>query len=167
MAGNGTIGLEILEDLTGVDAIVVPWGGGGLACGIAAAVRAVSPSTLIYPVEVDTATPLTASFAAGRAMTITPKPSFVDGMGGKSVFASMWPLAQELMQRPLVVSVPQIAAAIKLLAERNKVIAEGAGAARSAAALAGLTGKAKVVCVISGGNIDSATLARILRGEAP
>ncbi len=167
MAGNGTIGVEILEDVDGVDAVIVPWGGGGLACGIASAIRALRPSTRVYPVEVDTATPLTASFGAGRAMSITPAPSFVDGMGGKSVFDSMWPLASLLMQRPLVVSVAQIAAAIKLLAERSKVVAEGAGAAPVAAALASPLGVTKVVCVISGGNIDSTRLATVLRGEIP
>ena len=167
MAGNGTIGLEILEDVDGVDAVIVPWGGGGLACGIASAIRTLRPTTRVYPVEVDTATPLTASFDAGRAMSITPAPSFVDGMGGKSVFDSMWPLASLLMQRPLVVSVAQIAAAIKLLAERSKVVAEGAGAAPVAAALASPLGVPKVVCVISGGNIDSTRLATVLRGEIP
>jgi threonine dehydratase len=167
MAGNGTIGLEILEDLTGVDAVLVPWGGGGLACGIAAAVRAQSPGIRVFPVEVETAAPLTASFAAGAAAEIVPQPSFIDGMGGRGVFDAMWPLAQSLLERPLVVSVSQIASAIKLLAERARIVAEGAGAAPVAAALAGLTGFRKVVCVISGGNIDSAKLATILRGEIP
>jgi threonine dehydratase len=165
MAGNGTIGLEILEDLPDADAVLVPWGGGGLACGIAAAVRAVSQATQVYPVEVETAAPLTASFSAGAATEITPSPSFVDGMGGRGVFREMWPLAQSLVERPLVMSVGRIAAAVRLLAERSRIVAEGAGAAPVAAALAGLAGKKKLVCVISGGNIDSGILSAILRGE--
>jgi threonine dehydratase len=171
MAGNGTIGLELLEDLNDVDAVIVPWGGGGLACGIASAVRALHPQARVYPVEVDTATPLTASFAAGRAVSITPKPSFVDGMGGKSVFEEMWPVAAALVERPFVVSVAEIAAAIRLLMERVRIVAEGAGAATIAAALGPAVAAApnarKIVCIISGGNIDSAKLAMVLRGETP
>jgi threonine dehydratase len=161
MAGNGTIGLEILDDLPDVDAVLVPWGGGGLACGIAAAVRALRPATRVYPVEVDTAAPLTASWSAGEAASITPKPSFVDGMGGKSVFPRMWPLAQTLLERPLVVSVDAIANAVRLLATRSRVVAEGAGAAPLAAALHhGIPGR--VVCIVSGGNIDAQRLKDLL-----
>ena len=167
MAGNGTIGLEILEDIPDVDAILVPWGGGGLACGIASAVRALRASTRVYPVEVETAAPLTASFAAGKAVTITPAPSFVDGMGGKSVFPSMWPLADELLEHPLVVSVQQIADGVKLLAERARIVSEGAGAAPLAAALAHPVTARRIVCVVSGGNIDAARLATILEGRVP
>lgn len=167
MAGNGTIGLEITEDLSNVDAVLVPWGGGGLAIGIAAAIRAVSPRTRVYPVEVETAAPLTASWAAGYAAQITPTPSFVDGMGGKTVFASMWRLAQELLEKPIVVSVDQIAAAVKLIAERVRVIAEGAGAAPLAAAMAAapVTGAGRVVCLVSGGNIQTDVLVKVLTGE--
>jgi threonine dehydratase len=165
MAGNGTIGLEILEDLGDVDAILVPWGGGGLACGIAAAVRSLRASTRVYPVEVETAAPLTASFAAGKAVTITPSPSFVDGMGGKSVFPSMWPLADELLEKPLVVSVQQIADGVKLLAERARIVSEGAGAAPLAAVLAHPIEARRIVCIVSGGNIDTARLAAILDGK--
>jgi threonine dehydratase len=167
MAGNGTIALELFEDAPDLDAIVVPWGGGGLACGIASAARALRPATRVVPVEVETAAPLTASFAAGRAEAIVPEKSFVDGMGGKSVFERMWPLAQALVAPPIVVSVAQIAASVRLLAERSHVIAEGAGAATVAAALAALPDAKKIACVISGGNIDRATLVRILDGHVP
>jgi threonine dehydratase len=167
MAGNGTIGLEILEDLPDADTVIVPWGGGGLACGIASAVRALKPDVRVFPVEVETATPLTASFNAGAAAEITPTPSFVDGMGGRNVFPSMWPLAQSLLQRPLVVSVAQIASAVKLIAERARVVAEGAGAAPLAAALAHPAQGKKIVCIVSGGNIDSAKLQIILAGGVP
>ncbi len=171
MAGNGTIGLEILDDVGPVDVVLAPWGGGGLTCGIASALRAQSSSARVIPVEVDVAAPLTASFAAGRAATITPGPNFVDGMSGKSVFPSMWPLAQTLLERPAIVSVSEIAGAVRLLAERAHIVAEGAGAAAVAAtrlpALAALAGARKIVCIVSGGNIDSGKLAKILAGEVP
>lgn len=168
IAGNATIGLEILLEMADVDAIVAPWGGGGSATGIAAAARALSPATKIFPCEVETAAPLTASFALNAPATIVPQPNFVDGMSGKSVFPSMWALAQELrLQQPLVVSVAQIAAAVKMLAERAKIVAEGAGAATVAAAIDHLPDAKTIVCIISGGNIDAARLATILQGEIP
>ncbi len=162
MAGNGTIGLEILEDLPNVDAVAIPYGGGGLSCGIASALRALKPETRIYAVEVETAAPLAASLRAGEPVEVDYEPSFVDGIGGKSVLPEIWPLARELLDGSLVVSLDETRAAIRLLAERGRVIAEGAGAAPVAAALAGLAGGGKVVCVVSGGNIDSGVLADIL-----
>jgi threonine dehydratase len=167
IAGNGTIGLEILEDLPDVDAVVVPFGGGGLSCGIAAALRALSPTTRVFASEVETAAPFAASLAAGRPVAIDHTPSFVDGIGGKSMLPEMWPLANQLLAGSLVVSVAQAAASVRLLAERNRVIAEGAGATSVAAAILGKAGTGKVVCVISGGNIDPAKLAKILNGEVP
>jgi threonine dehydratase len=167
MAGNGTIGLEILEDLPDVDAIVVPWGGGGLCCGIASAVRALAPRAKIYAAEVATAAPLAPSLAAGRTVEVTYVPSFVDGIGAPVVFSEMFPLAQRLVDGSLVVEVEAVAAAVRLLAERTRIVAEGAGAAALAAALAGKAGGGKVVCVVSGGNIDSAKLATILGGGTP
>ncbi len=167
IAGNATIGLEILEDLTEVAAILVPYGGGGLSCGIAAAVRALKPSVRVFACEVATAAPLLASLAAGTPRAIDPTRSFVDGIGGKSVLAEMWPLASRLLDGSLVVSPEEVAAAIRLVAERNRVIAEGAGATPVAAALAGKAGSGTIVCVVSGGNIDSGKLARILQGEVP
>jgi threonine dehydratase len=167
MAGNGTIGLEILGDAPDVDAIVVPYGGGGLSCGIASAVRASRPDVRVYAAEVATAAPLSAALAEGKPTTISSTPSFVDGIGGKGVFADMWPMARELLAGSLVVSVEEVAAAVRLLAERNRVVAEGAGAAPVAAALNRTIDAKTIVCIISGGNIDSDTLATILRGEIP
>ncbi len=165
MAGNGTIGLEILEDLPEVATILVPYGGGGLSCGIATAVRARKSGVRIYACEVETAAPFAASLAAGCPREISYTPSFVDGIGGKSVLPEMWPLACSLLDGSLVVSLAEVAAAIRLLVERNRVIAEGAGAVSVAAALSGKVGSGKIVCVVSGGNIDSAKLIKILAGE--
>lgn len=167
IAGNGTIGLEILDDLPDVDAILAPYGGGGLSCGIATAVRALRPRTRVLACEVETAAPLAASFAANAPARVEYRPSFVDGIGGPFVLASMWPLARRLLDGSRVVSLEQVAAAIRMLAERNHVIAEGAGAAPVAAALASAAGAGKVVCVISGGNIDALKLAAILAGGMP
>lgn len=162
MAGNGTIGLEILEDLPDADAIVIPWGGGGLSCGVASAVRALRPACRIYAAEVETAAPLSASLAAGRPVAVEYRPSFVDGIGGKGVFPRMFAMARELLDGALVASVAQVGAAVRLIAERNRVIAEGAGACPVACALAGLAGRGKIVCIVSGGNIDFAKLCALL-----
>jgi threonine dehydratase len=167
MAGNGTVALEILEDLPDVDTILVPYGGGGLSSGIASAVRALRPGTKVYACEVETAAPLSASLAAGRAMSCDYTPSFVDGIGGKSVLAEMWPLVSTLLDGALTVSLAEVADAMRRLVERNRIVAEGAGAAPVAAALKGVSDARKVVCVVSGGNIDPAKLARILVGEMP
>ena len=167
MAGNGTIALEILEDLPEVDAIVVPYGGGGLSCGIASAIRALKPKVKVYACEVATAAPLAASLAAGKPTRVTYTPSFVDGIGGPFVLPEMWPLVRDLLAGSLVVPLPEVAAAVRVLAERQRVIAEGAGAVSVAAALSGRAGPGRVACVVSGGNIDSAKLARILAGEMP
>lgn len=168
IAGNGTIGLEILEDLPDVDTIVVPYGGGGLSCGIAAAIRAVRRNVKVYASEVATAAPLAASLAAGRPLSDVPyTASFVDGIGGRSVLTEMWPLASTLLAGSLVSSLAAVGAAVRLLAERTHVIAEGAGAAALAAAMDGCAGAGKIVCIVSGGNIDLAKLAVILQGETP
>ena len=167
MAGNGTIGLEIVEDLPDVDAVVVPWGGGGLACGIAAAIRALKPSVKIYAAEAATAAPLTASLAAGSPQTVDYQPSFVDGIGAKSVFPQMLERAQALLDGSLVAELDAIADALRLLAERNRVIAEGAGATPVACALSGQAGTGKTVCVVSGGNIDFEKLCGILTARSP
>jgi threonine dehydratase len=167
IAGNGTIGLEILEDLPEVDTVVVPYGGGGLSCGIASAIRAVKPEAKVFACEVETAAPFAASLAAGSPQTIPYAPSFVDGIGGKSVLAEMWPLASRLLAGSLVVSLRQVADALRLLVERNRVVAEGAGGASVAAALTGKAGTGTVVCVVSGGNIDTGRLAQILAGVIP
>jgi len=167
MAGNGTIGLEILEDAPEVEAILVPFGGGGLSCGISSAVRAVRPDVRVYAAEVESAAPFSASLAAGKATSVSPTPSFVDGIGGKAVFDEMWPLARELLEGSLVVSLAEVAGAVRLLAERSRVVAEGAGATAVAAALSGSIDAKSIVCVVSGGNIDSDILATILRGDIP
>lgn len=162
MAGNGTIGLEILEDLPDPDAIVIPWGGGGLACGIASAVRALRPACRIFAAEVATAAPLVASWTAGTPQVIEPQRSFVDGVGGKSVFPQMFTRARRLLDGSLAAQVDDVASAIKLLIERNRIVAEGAGATPVACALAGGAGEGKIVCIVSGGNIDTSRLIEIL-----
>jgi len=161
MAGNGTIGLEILEDLPDVDTIVVPYGGGGLSCGIATALKALKPGTRVYAGEVETSAAFAGALAAGEPTTITYTPSFVDGIGSSGVLAEMWPLAQALLDGSLVMPLSEVADTIRLLAERHRVIAEGAGATSVAAALSGKAGGGKVVCVVSGGNIDTEKLTKI------
>jgi threonine dehydratase len=167
MAGNGTIGLEILDDLPEVESVLVPFGGGGLSCGIASAIRALRPEARVYACEVATAAPLSPSLAAGSPQAVAYTPSFVDGIGSKGVLPEMWPLASSLLAGSLVVSLDEVAAAVRLLVERNRVVAEGAGAAGVAAALGGQAPAGTVVCVVSGGNINAGTLAHILQGEAP
>jgi threonine dehydratase len=165
MAGNGTIGLEILEDLPDVDAVVIPYGGGGLTAGIASALRARRPATRVYTVEPETAAALVAARAAGEPTQIEYVPSFVDGSGSRGVLPEMWPQVAPLIDDALSATLDETADALRLMAERLRVIAEGAGALATAAALAGRAGEGKIVAVVSGGNIDFATLARILKGE--
>jgi threonine dehydratase len=167
MAGNGTIALEILEDLPDVDAVITPYGGGGLSCGVAAAFRHFKPDTKCFAAEVETAAPLSASFAVGEMVEVEHIPSFVDGIGAPYLFPEMWAFCQQLLDGALVSTLEEIAASIRLLADRNSVIAEGAGAASVAAAISGQAGRGKVVCVVSGGNIDAGKLAKILSGEIP
>jgi threonine dehydratase len=167
MAGNGTIGLELLEDLPDLDAVVIPWGGGGLAVGIASAVRAERPEAQVFAAEPETGAPLAASFAAGSPQEVDYQPSFVDGAGGPAVAPTMWTRAQGLIEGSFPAPLDDVAAAVRLLAERAHVVAEGAGALALAAALSGRAGGGKIVCIVSGGNIDAAVLAAILRGEIP
>ena len=167
MAGNGTIALELVEDLPELDAVVVPYGGGGLANGVAAALRELRPQAKVFAAEVETGAPLAASLAAGRPTRVEYTRSFVDGIGSAEVLPGIFEQSRELLAGSLVVSLEQIAAAVRLLVERNRVVAEGAGAAGVAAACAGLAGTGRVVCIVSGGNIDGAVLARILLGETP
>lgn len=164
MAGNGTIGLELLEDLAAPDAVVIPWGGGGLACGIASVLRARAPQVKIYAAEVETAAPLAASWAAGEPRTVEYTPSFVDGIGAKMVFASMFAEARGLLDGSIVVSLADAARAMKLVAERNRVIMEGASACAVAAALSGRAGGGPVVAIVSGGNIDLDKFASLVVG---
>ena len=162
MAGGGTIGLEILEDLSDADTVLVPWGGGGLASGIASAIKAMRPATRVYGAEVATAAPLAPSLAAGKLVQVERVPSFVDGIGGREVHPHMYDLARALLDGALVASVAEIEDAIRFLVERVHVTAEGAGACPVALALSGRAPGKKIVCVVSGGNIDPEVLARIL-----
>jgi threonine dehydratase len=154
MAGNGTIALELLEDQPDLEAVVIPWGGGGLSCGIAAVLRQLAPHIRIYAAEVETAAPLHPSLAAGEPRTVDYQVSFVDGIGGKMVFPNMFHHAQKLLDGSLVVTLQEAAQAMKLVAERNRVIVEGASACAIAAALSGRAGSGKVAAIVSGGNID-------------
>jgi threonine dehydratase len=166
MAGNGTVGLEILEDLPDPDAVVIPYGGGGLTAGIGSAVKALRPGTKIITAEPDTAAAMAAAFAAGHPVDCHYQPSFVDGSGSRRVLDSMWPLVAPLVDDAVAVPVAEVAAAVRMLAERVRVIAEGAGALAPAAALSGRAGTGKIVCVVSGGNINLAKLAEILAGSS-
>jgi threonine dehydratase len=166
MAGNGTIGLEILEDLPDPDTIVIPYGGGGLTTGIASAVKAIRPGTKIITAEPDTAAALAAAFAAGHPADVDYRASFVDGSGSRRVLDSMWPLVSPLVDEALSIPVADVAEAVRTLAERVRIIAEGAGALAPAAALTGRAGTGKVVCVVSGGNINLSKLCEILGGAA-
>jgi threonine dehydratase len=167
MAGNGTIGLEVLEDLPDADAVVIPYGGGGLTAGIASAVKQLRPETKVFTVEPATGAPFAASFAAGSPRPIEYAKSFVDGAGGPVVLPKMWGIDSQLVDGAFAASLDETAAAVRLLAERVRVVAEGAGALALAAALAGHAGSGKIVCIVSGGNIDAARLVRILEGETP
>jgi threonine dehydratase len=167
MAGNGVAGLEILEDLPDADAVIVPWGGGGLCCGIASAVKAINPGCKVFACEVDTGAPLAPSLEAGEPVEVPFTPNFVDGIGAPFINEEMLDLARQLIDGSLVVTTNQTAAALRLVLERNRVVPEGAGATPVAAALAGMAGGGKVVCVVSGGNIDLTTLVTILEGGVP
>ena len=163
IAGNATIGLEIAEGLPDVDAVVVPFGGGGLSSGIACAIRALRPNVAVYAAEVDGAAPLAAALAAGEPVTIEMQRTFVDGIGSTRVTEVMWPMLSELLAGSIVVTLDEVRAALRLLATRTRVVAEGAGAVAVAAALSGKAGSGKVVAIVSGGNIDPSVLAEILR----
>ncbi|HVC76471.1 MAG TPA: pyridoxal-phosphate dependent enzyme [Candidatus Micrarchaeaceae archaeon] len=167
MAGNGTIGLEILEDLPGVDTILVPWGGGGLAIGIAAAVQDSGSACKVIAVEVETGAPLAASLKKGQPVIVPYQATFIDGIGSKSVLPNMFKLAQRFLAGSLVATVEETAAAVRLIVERNRVVPEGAGAVALAVALSGRAGTGQIACIVSGGNIDSHKLAVILEGGTP
>jgi threonine dehydratase len=162
MAGNATIGLELAEDLADLDAVVVPYGGGGLSCGIASALQAVRPDVDVFAAEVATAAPLHAALAAGEPVEVDHEPSYVDGIGSGRVLDEMWPLVRKMLAGSLVATLGQVSDALRLLAVRNRVIAEGAGAAPVAAALSGGAGHGRVACIVSGGNIDVDKLCTIL-----
>jgi len=167
MAGNGTIGLELVEDLGAFDAVVVPWGGGGLTTGIASAVKSLRPDVRVVTAEPETAAPMAASFAAGAPAEIDYASSFVDGAGGRGLLPTMWERAQGLVDGAAAIPLDEVAEAMRLLAARARVVAEGAGALALAAALRGDAGDGRVVCIVSGGNVDGAAMARVLAGETP
>ena len=162
IAGNATVGLEILEDLPDVDAVVAALGGGGLLSGIGSVMRLKKPNVKVYAAEPETAAPLSLSFKRGEASRFDAwKPSFVDGAGGKSVLPTMWPLLSSLVTESIVVPLAEIAAAMRLVAERCHVVAEGAGACAVAAALSGRV-RGRIVAIVSGGNIDLSTFAQLV-----
>jgi threonine dehydratase len=163
MAGNGTIGLELVEELDAFDTVVIPWGGGGLTTGIASAVKALRPGVRVVTAEPETAAPLAAALAAGEPTEIEYRPSFVDGAGGRALLPTMWDRARDLVDEAVAVPLDEVAEAMRLLASRAHVVAEGAGAL----ALAAARGRDdRCVCIVSGGNVDAAVLAAVLRGEA-
>lgn len=161
MAGNGTISLELLEDLPEIDAIVVPWGGGGLACGIAMVAKALRPSIRVFAAESENGAPLAASLAAGSPQVVDYRPSFVDGIASKTVFPGMFKLARTLLDGSIVMRLEQISAAMRFVAERSRIIAEGAAATAVAAALSGQAGTGRIVAIVSGGNIDLETFSKL------
>jgi threonine dehydratase len=165
IAGNGTIGLEILEDLPDVDTVLVPYGGGGLSTGIATAVKALRPHAKVTACEVETSAAFAAALESGGVTKIDYIPSFVDGIGSGGVLAEMWPIASELLDGSIVMSLADVAEAVRILAVRNRIIAEGAGATPVAAALSGRAGNGRIVCIVSGGNIDFEKLVKIFRRE--
>jgi threonine dehydratase len=167
LAGDATIGLEILAQSPDIEAILIPFGGGGLACGIACAVRALKPDVKIIACELTSAHPLKAAFDAGVPTETPHAPGFVSGVGFGSVLPEMWPLVSALIDDVISVSLTEVAAAIKTMVERNRVVAEGAGAVSVAAALSGRYAESKVCAVVSGGNLDSSILATILGGHVP
>ncbi len=167
MAGNGTIGLELIEDLPDVDTVVVPVGGGGLITGIASAVKQLKPDTRVISAQPETAAALAASLEQGAPAEIDYRPTWIDGAGAKAILPGMWPYLEEVVDEAAVVTLDEVADAVRLVAERLRVIAEGAGALALAAALTGRAGGGKVACIVSGGNIDFAVLCRILAGESP
>jgi threonine dehydratase len=168
ISGNGTIGLEIIQDLPEVDVVLTPYGGGSMTTGVASAVKALRPQAKVLAVEDESAAPVTAALAAGgRIVEIETRPSFVKSIGGPSLVPQIWPIARSLIDGAVAVSPERITEAMRLLFTRSKVVAEGAGAAALAAALADKRATGNVVCVISGGNVDAQAYATVLAGGIP
>lgn len=168
IAGNGTIGLELVEQLDGIDAVLIPWGGGGLTTGIASALRALSPETKIFVCEPATGAPVTAALANGGVPTpVDFTPSFIDGAGSGGLLPVMWERAAPLISGSFAISLEDAAAAVRLLAERARVVGEGAAGLPVAAATSGAVRAGRIVCIVSGGNIDASRLAEILAGRVP
>jgi len=167
IAGNATIGAEILEDQPEIDTVVVPFAGGGLACGIGSVMRRLNPGVRMIVAESEAARPAAAALANGRPTRVPHVQSFVDGMGSTTVLEEMWPLVRRMVDQAACASFAQLSDAIRLLARRHHVIAEAAGAASVAVALAGQCGRGNIVCIVSGGNIDAPKLSAILNGQSP
>ena len=168
MAGNGTIGLELVEDLDGFDAVVIPWGGGGLTTGIASAVKTLRPDAKVVVCEPETGAPVAATVANGRVpVSVEYTPSFIDGAGSGGLLPEMWERADPLVDEAHEVSLADAAAAVRVLAERARIVAEGAAGLAVATALSGKAGGGRVVCIVCGGNIDPERLAAILDGRVP
>ncbi|QPC92878.1 pyridoxal-phosphate dependent enzyme [Mesorhizobium sp. INR15] len=167
LAGNGTIGLEIVEDLPEVDCVLTPYGGGSMTTGVASAVKALRRDAKVFAVEDENAAPVTAALAAGRIVDIKTQPSFIKSIGGPSLVPELWPLANQLIDGAITVSLQQVTEAMRLLFSKAKLVAEGAGAASLAAALCSEQATGNIVCVISGGNIDAGAYAQVLAGEVP
>lgn len=164
IAGHGTMGLEILEDAPDVTTVIAAIGGGGLITGIASAIKALNPSVTVWGAEPETGAPAARSFAAGSAQPFPEwQRSFVDGAGGQSVFPRMWERMQPVVRGSIVVSLAETRRAMRLLAEKARVIAEGAGALALAAALTGKAGSGPIVAIVSGGNIDLQAYCEILQ----
>ena len=155
IAGHGTMGLEILEDAPDVAAVIASIGGGGLIAGVASAIKALKPQVNVFGVEPETAAPAALSFEKGSPQAFPNwKASFVDGAGGQSMFPRMWKRMESIIDGYLVVTLNETKNAMRLLAEKARVIAEGAGAMPVAAALSGKAGNGPIVAIVSGGNID-------------
>jgi len=168
MAGNGTIGLELVEDLDSFDAVLIPWGGGGLTTGIASAIKTLRPETQVYVCEPETGAPMTATFAIGGVpMKVEYTASFIDGAGSGALLPEMWAHARPLITDAFAISLDDAAAGVRLLLERARIVGEGAAGLPVAAAMAGLAGTGRVVCIVSGGNIDPHRIAEILEGRTP
>ncbi|MET2826692.1 pyridoxal-phosphate dependent enzyme [Mesorhizobium shangrilense] len=167
LAGNGTIGLEIVEDLPEVDCVLTPYGGGGMTTGVASALKALRPQAKVFAVEDENAAPVTAALAAGRIVEIKTRPSFIKSIGGPSLVPALWPLANQSIDGAIAVSLEQVTDAMRLLFSTAKIVAEGAGAASLAAALCSEHATGNIVCVISGGNIDAGAYAQVLAGAIP
>jgi len=167
IAGHGTMGLEILEDAPDTAAVIAGIGGGGLITGVGSAIKALDPRIRIWGAEPETAAPAARSFAAGSPQEFPEwKASFVDGAGGHSVFPRMWQRMQPLVDGCIVVTLEQTKQAMRLMAEKSRIIAEGAGALPLAAALTGAAGSGPIVAIVSGGNVDLKTYCEILKATA-
>lgn len=168
MAGNGTIGLEIAEELPDTTRVFVPYGGGGLCVGIAAAIHGVNPGTQVVACETEAGTPVAAALAAGRPIRVPFNPeTFITGMGSAEVLEAMWPLVSQELSGARCVTLEQVADAIRRLAHHHHVIAEGAGAAPVACALRETNERGPSVCIVSGGHLDTKHLLQILAGGTP